>query len=379
MNSPSRFLVFGFVTALAVAVYFIGIRPRLNASTAVEERAHASEHPSINVVVAQHAPNATEFLLPANLQALQEAPIFARTDGYLSRFLVDLGDSVKAGQPLAVIEGPEVDLALNQARAALEQAQANLALARTSAVRWRELAREKAVAQQELDEKTAALAAREADVHAAEANVSRLTQLEQYQTILAPFDGVISARNVDVGALISAGTAGRELFRLAQTGTLRVYVSVPQSYFRSVRTGLAVDLLVNEFPGRTFAGKVVRVAGALDRTTRTLTTEVQIPNDHGELLAGMFGQVRFRIHPEAPALLVPSNAVVLHSDGTFVATVDDQKKVRFAKVQLGRDFGTQIEILAGLAEGSLVVANPSDALTDGLLVDPLLPATAQKS
>jgi len=377
MKSSFRFLLI-IVLVGGLAVYFLGVRPRLRAAAELDARAAALGRPPVNVVVARHSPEANEILLPASLESLQETPIYARTDGYLASFLVDLGDKVKAGQTLAVIDGPEVDQQLNQARAALEQAKANLELARTSATRWKDLGAQNAVAQQEVDVKVAALAAGEADVHAAEANVSRLTQLKQYQTIVAPFDGVISARNVDMGALISAGGAGRALFRIAQTGTLRVYASIPQAYYRSVHPGLPVEVLVNEYPSRVFPGQVVRVAGALDAATRTLLTEVQIPNDKGELLAGMFGQVRFRLQAGEPPLIIPSNAVILRSDGTFIATVDAKDTVHLAKVKLGRDFGLTVEITDGLTEGTQVIANPSDSLTEGLVVEPLLPAPAKK-
>ena len=377
MKSVSRTLPLLLAAGLALVIYFVGVRPRLRASAELADREHAMDHPPVNVVIAHHAPLANEIVLPASLQALEEAPIYARTDGYLAKYLVDLGDHVKAGQALAIIDGPEVDQQLNQARAALEQARANFELARTSAVRWKDLGTQNAVAQQEVDEKVAALAAREADVHAAEANVARLSQLKDYQTITAPFDGVISARNVDIGALISAGGSGRELFRLAQTGRLRVYASIPQAYFNSVKPGLAVDVMVNEFPSRVFPGKVVRVAGALDASTRTLLTEVQISNENGELLPGLFGQVRFKLRAGEPPLVIPSNAVILRTDGTFVATVNAANALHFVKVKLGRDFGMTVEITAGLADGATEVANPNDALSEGQVVEPLAPAAGK--
>jgi membrane fusion protein, multidrug efflux system len=361
------------LAAFGAAIYFLGIRPRVLASTTLKERAESDGNPAVNLVTAQRTPAGTELVLPANLQSLQEAPIYARTDGYLAKLLVDLGDKVKAGQPLAIIDGPEVDQALQASRAALEQAKANYELAKSSSTRWQDLIKQNAVAQQEVDEKLAASAAREADVHAAEANVSRLTQLKQYQTIIAPFDGVISARNFDVGALISNGGSGRALFRLAQTGTLRVYINIPQTYFRSVTAGTPVDVLINEFPSKVFPGKVVRVAGALDEASRTLVTEVQIPNESGELLAGMFGQVRLKLTQGEPPLLIPSNAAVIRADGNFVETVDDANKLHIVKVRFGRDFGTQIEILSGLTAGAKVVANPRDSFTDGLQVSPVVP------
>ena len=378
MKPKSRSFLFISIAALVVIVYFVGIRPRVLASAALDERTKALGHPAVNVITAQHSPNANEIVLPASLQAFQETPIYARTSGYLNKFLADIGDHVTAGQTLAIIDGPEVDQELNQTRAALEQARANYELARSSAVRWKGLGEQNAVSQQEVDEKQAALAAREADTHAAEANVSRLTQLKQYQTIVAPFDGVISARNVDVGALITAGASGRELFRIAQTDPLRIYAAIPQAYSRSVHPGLKVELFINEFPSRTFEGKVVRVAGALDATSRTLQTEVQIPNEKNELLAGMFGQVRFKLSAGEPPLIIPSNAIILRSDGTFVAVVDASNTVHMVKVKIGRDFGLQVEVAAGLKEGTTVVANPSDSLAEGMVVEPILPTPAKK-
>jgi RND family efflux transporter MFP subunit len=379
MKSSPRAILFIGLTLVAAAFYFLGVRPRLRASAELETRAKELGHPAVNVVIAQRAPAANDLLLPASLQALEEAPVYARTNGYLHQLLADLGDHVVAGQPLAIIEAPELDQELNQARAALEQARANLALARSSAVRWQGLGEKNAVAQQEVDEKRSALDARMADLHAAEANVSRLEQLKQYQTISAPFDGVISARNIDVGALVTAGGGGRELFRITKNDPLRVYVNIPQTNIRSIQPGLAAEVLINEFPGRIFTGQVVRVAGALDPTSRTLLTEVQLPNEKGELLAGMFGQVRFHLTQAEPPLLIPSNAVITRSDGTSVAVVTAHKTLHFQKVKPGRDFGLQIEILDGLSEGTPIVSNPSDALTEGLAVEPIMPVPAKKS
>jgi RND family efflux transporter MFP subunit len=371
MKTVSRSLLPIAPVALLAALSLVATHPRMMAAES-RERAEGSAV-GLPVVVAQRSAAANEVMLPANLESLLEAPIYARTNGYLSKLLVDLGDTVKAGQPMAIIDAPEVDQELNQARAALEQATANLELAKSSATRWKDLGTQNAVAQQEVDEKQAAFAARQADVHAAEANVSRLTQLKGYQTIIAPFDGVVSARNVDVGALISAGGGGRALFRLAQTGTLRVFVNVPQTYFRAVKPGLAVDVLVNEYPNKVFAGKVTRVAGALDSVSRTLVTEVQVPNEDGTLLAGMFGQIRLKLESAEPPLLIPSNAAIIRADGTFVATVDSSNTLHLVKVRLGRDFGTQLEILTGIAPGTKVAANPGDAMYDGMKVNPILP------
>jgi len=379
MKSSARSTLFIGLGLAAVVFYFLGVRPRLQANATLETRSKELGHPAVNVVVAKRAPASTELQLPASLQALEEAPVYARTNGYLSQLLADLGDHVKTGQPLAIIDAPELDQELNQTRAALEQARANLELARSSATRWQDLGQKNAVAQQEVDEKRSALASREADEHAAEANVSRLEQLKQYQTISAPFDGVISARNIDIGALVTAGGGGRELFRITKNDTLRVYVNIPQTNIRSIHPGLPAEVLINEYPGRVFNGTVIRVAGALDPASRTLLTEVQLPNEKGELLAGMFGQVRFHLSQAEPPLLIPSNAVITRSDGTSVATVAADHTLHFQKIKPGRDFGLQIEILDGLQEDTQLVSNPSDALTEGLTVEPILTVPPKKN
>ncbi|MEI6052311.1 MAG: efflux RND transporter periplasmic adaptor subunit [Opitutaceae bacterium] len=334
--------------------------------------------PPVNVILAVRSNAAVELVLPASLQAFQEASIYARTGGYLGKWLVDLGDQVSLGQKLAVIDGPELDQELNQARAALAQAKANAELTRTTAARWTELAARNAVSKQEADEKSAAAQARAADVQAAEANVARLTQLKSLQTIIAPFTAVVTFPGAEIGALITTDSSRRELFRIAAVTPLRVFANVPQSYLRSIHPGLEVEVLINEFPGRIFNASVIRAAGAIDPITRTLTTEIQLPNANGELLPGMFVQIRFRLKPVEPALVLPSNAVIIRADGPQVASVDSAQTIRFKKVKIGRDFGTQIEILSGLADGTRVASNPNDTLTEGLVVEPLLPVPAKK-
>lgn len=373
MKSSSRFFVVLFVPLAVATIYFLGVRPRLHASAVLAGR--TNDRVSVNVITVTRATASTELLLPASLRAFEEASIYARTNGYVQRWIADIGDRVKAGETLAIIEAPEVDQELAQVQAALQQARANVTLARNNATRWNDLGKEKAVAQQEIDEKVATLGAREADVSAAEANVARLIQLKHYQTITAPFDGVVSARNIDIGSLITAGSGGRELYRISQTTTLRVYANVPQAYVRSVKPGLEAEVMLGEFPGKTFVGKVVRIAGTLDATSRTLLTEVELDNSNGELLAGMFGQVRFRLTPGEPPVLIPSNAVMVRADGVQVVTLGAGNTLHYQKVKIGRDFGTQLEILSGLDEGTRIVANPNDGLTEGLPVDPM---TAEK-
>jgi RND family efflux transporter MFP subunit len=344
------------------------------ASVVAAEAPAAPRHPAVNVILAQRASMPSDLVLPATLQPFQDSPIYARTTGYLARFLVDIGDTVKAGQTLAIIDAPELDRQLAQAQAALAQSRANAALAKATAARWAALARENAVSKQEGDEKAAAAEATAANVQAAEAEVARLSQLKSFETVTAPFDGVIASRGADVGTLITTDASRPQLFRLTQQRPLRVYVNVPQAYVRAVKPGVPADVLVTEFPNHAFNGQIVRASGALDAATRTLQTEVQLPNEDGQLLPGMFVQVRFHFTPTEPPLLIPSNAAIIRADGTLVASVDAQHAVHLQKIKLGRDFGTQIEVLSGLAAGAMIVANPSDALVEGQLVEPLLPA-----
>jgi RND family efflux transporter MFP subunit len=353
--------------AAAAAVYFLGVRPRIQAGRDLS--AHVAERTPVSVIIARSASATREFTLPGTLQAFVDTAIHARTSGYLGKWYVDIGDRVKEGQTLATIESPEVDQELNQARANLLQARANLDLARISAERWKALGEQSAVSQQDVDQRSADFEARKADVAAAEANVQRLEQLQSFEKIAAPFDGVISARRVDIGNLISAGS-GPELFHLAQSDVLRAYVNVPQSYVPDVRLGVPVDVLVAEFPKKVFQGRIVRFAGALDPASRTLLLEVQIPNPAGELFAGMFCQLRFHLATATPAILIPSNDAIVRAEGTLVATITDGSAIHLQRVTLGRDFGTRIEVLAGLADGQRVVDNPSDALTEGQPVEP---------
>ena len=356
---------------LAVGAFFSLTASRLEAADA-ESRPSADGRPTVNVVVAKKSSESTPLLLPANIQAFQDTPLFARATGYLSSWSADIGDTVKAGQTLAVIDVPDLDQQLNQAKANLAQATANQALAKISADRWKDLGKQNAVAQQDVDQKLADYAVKSADVVAAQAEVDRLSQLKSFETITAPYDGTISARNTQIGALVSAGS-GTELFHLSQNRILRVFVNVPQSYVRDIRPDIPVEVIVPEFPGRVFKGKVVRSAGALDASSRTLLTEVQIPNDAGELMAGMFGQVRFKLKPAAPSVIIPANAAIVRAEGTLVATVSDKGTVHIEKVHFGRDFGTQIEILDGLKEGTRIIANPNDSLTEGMAVDVAAP------
>jgi RND family efflux transporter MFP subunit len=364
----SRILLIAVPLALAL-VFFAGILPRLRASAALEARDAAAAKPVVNIVIAAKTTLPAQMTLPAQIEALQDTPLYARTTGYIETWTADIGDRVKAGQVLAVIETPDLDQELNQAQAGLAQAMANQVLARISADRWKDLGTQNAVAQQDVDQKVADFEAGKAAVLAAQANVDRLVQLKDFERVTAPYDGVVTVRNAQVGALINAG-AGTEIFHVAETDTLRVFVRVPQSAVRSIKVGLAADVRVPEFPGRTFHGTVARFAGSLDSASRTLLTEVRLDNAKGELFPGMYGEVHFSFMAAAPAVLLPSNAAIINAAGTEVATVDDADRIHLVHVTLGRDFGSQIEIIGGLEPGARVVAKPSDSLTEGLEVSP---------
>lgn len=352
----------------------VGVLPRLYSNRAIAEVAKDAR-PSVSVIPAARGKAATELTLPGTMLPAQETPIYARTNGYVKHWLVDIGAKVKAGQLLAEIETPEIDRELKQAVANMGQAKANLQLARTTAERWELLLKDKAVSQQEVDEKIGTYEARKADLAAADANVQRLQELQLFQRVLAPFEGTITARNVEIGQLISAGSNNPTswLYKLAKTGTLKLYVNVPQSHSRMIQPGMQADVLLREYPGKPFAGKVLRTAGALDAQSKTLLTEVQVPNDKGDLLAGMYAQVRFTLNQSEPTILLPSNTLIVRADGPQVAAVENNT-VHMRKVVLGRDFGQQIEVVSGVAEKDLIVTNPPDFVREGAQVTIAAPA-----
>jgi len=344
------------------------------------------------------APSLFELSLPGAVQALVETPVYARADGYVRRRLADMGDRVQAGQLLAEIESPELDQqileaeatlrrsrsAAAQAEAALMQARANLELAEVTAQRWQTLVAKGVLSKQEGDEKQAAWLARKADGAAAEANLraareavaaaeaalQRLRELRNFRQVRAPFAGVITARNVDVGALVTAGSSAavREMYRLAQIHPLRVHVSVPQSEAADIRRGLACEVEIEQLAGRRFPGRVTRTANALDPTSRTLLTEILVDNPAGVLLPGMYATVRFRLQRAQPPLLIPASAYRNTERGPLAAVLGPDRTVRFTQVRLGRDFGAQVEVLSGLQAGQKIVTNLSDEIRPGVKV-----------
>ncbi|HEY2064817.1 MAG TPA: efflux RND transporter periplasmic adaptor subunit [Gemmatimonadaceae bacterium] len=351
------------------------------------EAAGQDSAPVVQVTVVRRAAAASELSLPGTIQALHDGAIYARVAGYVRRFYADIGSVVRSGQVLAEIDAPELEQNVQQARSQLAQTRAALGLAKADVERWRALARDSAVTGQELDQKAAAYEAALAATGAAEANVRRLTQTREYTQVTAPFAGVITARNVDIGSLITAaggtsapvaagavggggtGSPG-SLFRLAETDTVRIYVSVPDVYASSIETGLSTGVTVQALPGRQFTGRVVRTSRALDVASRTLLTEIDIANRDFALLPGMYAQAKLQFPRVTPPLLLPSGALVIRSSTPRVLVVErgrtgDEAVVHFRPVQVGRDYGDSVEIVGGLDDGVTVVANASADLSEG--------------
>jgi RND family efflux transporter MFP subunit len=364
------------IIILAVLLYS-GIATRAKADAALKQDTLAASIPTVAVVQPKHGNAAEEVVFPGNVRAFTDAAIYARTNGYLKKWYVDLGTKVKEGQLLAEIETPEVDQQLQQSRADLATAEANLQLAQSTAERWKELVASDSVSKQETDEKVGDLNAKKAMVESGRANVKRLEQLHAFGRIYAPFSGVITARNTDVGQLIDAGNAqGRELFRLAAMDKLRVYVSVPQQYSRAATPGTSADLTLEEFPGRKFTGTIARTANAIDAASRTLLTEVEVNNKSGELLPGAYASVHLKLAGKGPAITVPANTLLFRSEGLRVAVVKDGQ-AHLTPVTVGRDFGTEVEIVSGLQGDESVVVNPPDSLISGAPVRVASPSAKQ--
>lgn len=310
-----------------------------------------------------------ELILPGTVQAFVEAPIYARTSGYLKSWSTDIGSVVKKGQLLAEIDAPEVDQQLAQAVADLATARANEALSNTTNARWKELLATESVSKQDAEEKAGDAAAKKASADAAAANVSRLRQLESFEKVVAPFDGVVTARNTDVGALINAGqSAGSELFRLADTHKLRIYVQVPESYAARVKPGLSAELKFSEQQGKTYTAALVRTSNALDPALRTLQVELQLDNAEHEVFPGAYAEVHLKLAGNGQTLRLPANTVLFRSAGLQVATVDASRHIQLKSIVEGRDFGNSIEVLSGLDADDAVVINPPDSIISGALV-----------
>lgn len=356
------------VLIIAAALVASGIFPRLRARQTLREQASMTAIPVVTVVHPKREAPAEEVVLPGNIQAFIDAPIYARTSGYLKRWYFDIGSRVKASQLLAEIESPEVDQQLQQAREDLSTAEANLKLAEITAERYNALLKQDSIAKQDVDTAVQNAAARGSAVKSAQANVNRIQQMVAFEKIYAPFSGVITARNTDVGQLISSGSssnANRELFHIAAVNKLRVFVNVPQTYSHVTTPGLKADLTLPELPGRRFPGTLVRTSDAMDQNTRTLLVEVDVVNSTGLLFPGAYAQVHFKMKSHDPALIIPSASLVFRSEGLRVPIVTGANRANLIPVTLGRDFGNTVEVLSGLTEDTAVIADPPDSLVSG--------------
>jgi len=360
-------ILVGAVLLVLITAGAVTLLSRKNEADALAKETEAISVPTVAVVTPEVEPGNDELVLPGNLQAFEESPIFARTNGYLVRWYKDIGSRIQKGELLATIDTPEVDQELSQARAGREQIKAALELAKISADRWANLRKTDAVSQQEADQQASGYQQAQANLAAADANVRRLEQLESFKNVYAPFSGVLTRRNVDPGALINsgAGAVGKELFDIARVDPLRVYVSVPQAYAPTMKAGVKAAITLQEFPGQKFLGTVARTADAIDPATRTLLTEVDVPNKDGKLLPGSFGQVHFATGTNVPRITIPVNTMMFRAAGAQVAVVGQDGKVGFHPINIGRDFGATIEILGGIDENGQIIINPSDSLEEG--------------
>jgi RND family efflux transporter MFP subunit len=378
--------VIGLVLVGAVVLggaAFWGINDRATAMTELTRETSEMAVPTVAVVSPKPGAPTEEIVLPGTMQAFSDAPIYARTSGYLKRRLVEMGTRVKTNQLLAEIDAPELEQQLQQSRADLATAEANAKLAQITADRYLNLRKTDSVSQQDADNASGGLDARKTAVVSALHNVQRLEQMQAYTKIYAPFDGVITARNTDVGALIDSGASGgtaRELFHIASTDKLRVFVNVPEIYSRAATPGLTAELALAEFPGKSVMGKLVRTAQAIDVASRTLLVEVEVANPSGELLAGSYAEVHLKLPTARSTFRLPVNALMFRSDGLRLAIVKPGGKIAMVPVMLGRDFGTEVEIISGVTGQEKVVINPPDALVDGQVVNlaKAAPAAPQK-
>jgi RND family efflux transporter MFP subunit len=367
--------------AIVAAVVVAGIVPRLKARAALRSETYALAIPNVGVMHPKRGEPQMEVILPGNMQAFIDSPIYARTNGYLKSWNVDIGARVKAGELLAEIETPEVDQQLDQARADLNTARANAHLSEITAARYMDLLKTDSVSKQDVDNAVGDNEAKKAMVASAESNVRRLEQLQSFEKIYAPFDGVITARNTDIGHLIDSGASGgaaTELFHIAALKKLRVYVNVPQQESVGVHVGLPAELTLPQFPGRQFQGTLVRTADAIDPSTRTLLIEVDVNNASGELLPGDYTEVHLKIPSAAPAFILPVNTLIFRTAGLQVATVVNGDKAALIPIVLGRDFGSEVEVVSGLKESDLVIENPPDSLVDGEQVRVVTPEPQQQ-
>jgi RND family efflux transporter MFP subunit len=369
-RSGRRLLWFLMIPVVLAASAFFDTRARQQQSQTLARTTRSLEVQTVNVIHPQRGQSSSDLTLPGMIQAFSQSPIYARVDGYVRTWYVDIGAHVTKGQLLAEIDAPEVDQQLNQARAMLKQAETSLGLAEVTAPRYQELIKTNSVSQQEVDQNNQNLAAQTANVQAATAAVSRLEQMQGFEKIVAPFDGVITLRKTDFGDLVNAGNAGvgRELFRISQNNIVRVFVTVPEEFSSQVRPGTRASMDLTSLPNRHFTAAVTRTTGSIDPNSRTLTVELDVPNPSGELLPGAYADVQFQLPLSAATLVLPSSTILFQADGPQVGAVNSQNQVELRNVTLGHDFGDTIQIVTGVRSADAVIANPPDSLTNGMRV-----------
>ena len=366
-KKPPLFVVFFGTVIVLVVIGALLLLQRRSQFDALAENTETLAVPTVAIIHPTPQSGNEDLVLPGTLQAYVESPIYARTNGYLVKWYHDIGSHVGKGEILADIETPEVDQQLMQARADLVTAQANERLSQITATRYTELLKTDGVSKQEVDNANGDLEAKKATTQSSAANVRRLEDLKSFQRVYAPFNGVVTQRNVDIGTLINAGNGGtsQRLFYLAQTDPIRVYVNVPEAYAPSTHKGLGCYLELTQFPGAKFEGQVVRTAEAIDLSTRTLLTEVDVPNKTGQLLPGGYAQVHLNVRVSQERLLVPVNSLLFRSEGLRAVVIDANHRVHLQGLDIGRDYGTSLEVLNGLKQADWIVLNPPDAIENG--------------
>src|SRR5437588_1934533 len=368
-NNSARkagWIVGGVILILLIAGA-VTIASKLGEKKALAAETERLATPSVSVIHPTQEQSHEELVLPATVQAYKESPIYARTNGYVLRWYKDIGSHLNKGDLLADIDTPEVDQELLQARATRQQIQLQLGLAKSSAERWQHLRKSDSVSQQEVDQQVSGYQQAQANLAAADANVRRLEQMESFKHVYAPFSGVLTKRNIDVGALINAGNTGsdKQLFDVAQSDPMRVYVNVHQTYSPAIKMGIKAYLEQREYAGQKVEGKVVRTSEVIDPSTRTLLSEIDVPNPGGKILPGSYAQVHFAAKIDAPRLTIPINTLLFRPEGPRAAVVDADKKVHLRPVSIGRDYGSSVEVMGGLQPSDQVIVNPADSLEDG--------------
>ncbi|QNI32568.1 efflux RND transporter periplasmic adaptor subunit [Alloacidobacterium dinghuense] len=365
-----KLLWFLVIPCLLCVLGLITLRENAQGGKVLAANTHSSLAIPVNVIQANQGEASNEIVLPATLQAYDESPVYARTNGYVRKWYVDIGQRVKSGELLAVIDAPEVDQQLLRARAMLSQSQANLTLAAVTAKRYQELIADNSVAQQQVDQNNQNLAAQQANVAAASADVANLEQQQIYEKVIAPFDGIVTERHTDIGDLINAGNSGpgAELFRVSRTSTMRIFIPVPEEYSQQIHDGMHVSVELTELPGQRFDGQVTRSTESINVSSRTLMVEVDVPNPAGKLLPGAYAQVHIKLFAPTRPLLVPAGSILFQSAGPQIAVVTAEHQIELRKVTIGSDFGNTVEITSGITAQDSIVANPPDYLVDGMPV-----------